>query len=107
MNNLKSTTKLVKAILEKDEKARNSDNYLYARVLSTIAKERQFELSNVSVINFLKMMDAWNFPPFESVRRTRQKLQASYPELRGNTLVGAYRAVKEEEYKDYARSVIQ
>ena len=44
-------------------------------------------------------------PCYESVRRTRQKLQAAYPELCGSDEVEAQRVINEGIVHDYARSV--
>ena len=40
MNDLIPTTKLVKVILEQDKRARNSDNYLYYKVIEYVAEAR-------------------------------------------------------------------
>lgn len=50
-------------------------------------------------------LNSLNLPPFESVRRSRQKLQAAYPELAGSDEVVAQKAVNEAIVKDYARAV--
>lgn len=100
---LRNTTALVKAILEQDQKARNSDSFLYFQVLKKLGKERDFDLDYVSVTTFLLNMAEWGFPPFESVRRARQKLQAEFPELSANEKVAAHRAENEEAFREFAR----
>ena len=40
MNELKNVSALVKNILEDDERARNTDNYLYLKVLENISGQR-------------------------------------------------------------------
>jgi hypothetical protein len=100
---LKNTTALVKAILEEDQRARNSDSFLYFQVLQRLGKERDFDLDFVSVTAFLLNMAEWGFPPFESVRRARQKLQAEFPELSANKKVAAHRAENEEAFRQFAR----
>ena len=47
----------------------------------------------------------FNLPPFESVRRSRQKLQAAFPELAGTDEVEGQRKVNESIVKDYAMQV--
>ena len=47
-----------------------------------------------------------HLPAFETVRRTRQKVQEHHEELRATDSVGAYREVLEEKYREYARRVI-
>ena len=102
MNELQNTTKLVKSILEVDTQARNSDSILYLRVLERIAEERGIHLDFLTVRNFLSSMSILPFPPFESVRRTRQKVQATFPELASAERVAAMRMENEKEYRAYA-----
>ena len=102
MNDLKTTTKLVKAILEQDERARNSDSFLYLRVIEHIADQKEINLYGISIPMFLVSMKENGFPPFESVRRTRQKAQAENPELAPCEKVAAYRAEQEQEYRAFA-----
>ena len=100
MNNLISTKALVKSILEVDEQARNSDSFLYFRLLEKIDRT----LLTVSVNDFLLGMSEMGIPPFESVRRTRQKLQAECPWLAACQKVAEGRAENEEIYREFARS---
>lgn len=103
-NNLVKTSALVESILKRDRKARNSDSYLYLKVLCSIAKDRNdIEIENVTIINFLLNMTDWGFPPFESVRRARQKLQRKYPELSGNEAVTEARTKNENIYREFAK----
>ena len=104
MKGLKNIKALVKAILQADPMARNSDSYLYFRVLQTIARERNIDLDKVTVLAFLCNMNNYPFPPFESVRRSRQKVQAEFPYLGACEKVSEYRAENEEEFRDFARS---
>lgn len=103
MDDLKTTAGLVKDILEKEPKARNSDNYLYLRVLQIIGKRNGIDIDNMSVIRFFLELKKLGFPAFESVRRTRQKLQHDIPELVGNDTVEGQRALNEGIYREYAR----
>ena len=99
MKNLISTKSLVKTILENDEQARNSDSFLYFRMLEKIDKT----LLAVPVNEFLLTMRAMGIPPFESVRRTRQKIQAECPWLAACDRVKEFRAENEEIYREFAR----
>ena len=107
MNNLKSTTELVKIILDQDERARNSDSYLYMKVIRIIAERKGMEISNVSIYRFLLMMDVWGFPPFESVRRVRQKVQATFPELAATNKTRKNRKKNEAAFHKYAKEIIE
>lgn len=102
-NEFKNTTALVKAILEEDKQARNSDSFLYFKVLGKLGKEKGLDLDYVSVTAFLLNMAEWGFPPFESVRRARQKIQAEFPELSANKKVAAHRKENEEAFRQFAR----
>ncbi|MBR2388177.1 MAG: hypothetical protein IKB02_05345 [Clostridia bacterium] len=102
---LKNTKDLVQTILEKDKQARNDDNYLYLRVLQTVAREEyQPHPHEITVELFLLNMSAFQFPPFESVRRSRQKIQAECPWLASCEKVSELRAENEEVYREFARS---
>ncbi len=100
---LKNTTALVKDILEQDQKARNSDSFLYFQVLKRLGKEKDLDLDYVSVTVFLLNMAEWGFPPFESVRRARQKLQAEYPNLCASEKVAELREENEKAFREFAR----
>ena len=99
---LKTTTELVKDILENDPTARNSDDYLYYMVCQRI--------DGISVhLPFWKVMlnrKQYNFPAFESVRRSRQKMQEKYPELVGDSTIEAYRVLNEDIFKEYAKGIM-
>lgn len=106
MNDLKTTTALVKSILEQDKRCRNSDSFLYLKVLTVIGKQRGIDIEKMSVPYFLVNLHGAGFPGFETVRRTRQKIQQHHPELAACEAVEGYRAENEQEYRDYARSVV-
>ena len=99
---LKTTTDIVKDILEHDPASRNSDDYLYYMVCRSI--------DGISVhLPFWKVMlnrKEYNFPAFESVRRVRQKMQEKYPELSGDSTVEAHRILNEEVFREYARGKV-
>lgn len=104
LNELKTTTDIVKRILQKCPDARNSDNILYYYVCGIIGKENGIDIERMSMPTFFLNLKKYGFPAFESVRRTRQKLQAEYSELSGNDHVQAQRMLNEEAFRDYARS---
>lgn len=104
MDDLNTTTKIVKHILTTNPHTRNSDSFLYLKVLEYIADQQGLMFPAMTVQYFLTNLSDLPFPGFETVRRTRQKLQADYPDLAANTSVKAMRAEKEQEYLKYARS---
>ena len=99
---LKNTRKRVLEILEKDERARNSDDYLYYMVCRSI--------DDISVhLPFWKVIlnrKDFKYPAFESVRRSRQKIQHDIPELAGDSDVEAQRVLNEETFTDFARGIV-
>ena len=104
MYDLKNTTALVKSILERDKQARNSDSFLYLKVLSVVADQKGVRLEVISVPHFLMNLQGTEFPPFESVRRARQKLQRRHPELAACEAVEGFRTENEQLYRAYARA---
>ena len=103
MDNIKHTSALVKALLEKDERLRNSDSLLYLKVLSVVADRKGIDLKTVTIRKFLLEYHGTVFPPFESVRRSRQKVQEHHPELRPCEAVADFRQEAEMEYLAFAR----
>lgn len=104
MKDLKTTKALVQAILEKDHMARNSDNYLYSKVIQHFDEEYNTDILNMPVHSFLIMgCDNVPVPPFESVRRSRQKVQAECPWLAASEDVAEFRFENEKEFREFAR----
>ena len=62
MKELRNTTALVKEILTMDERARNSDSFLYFRVIEAIGKRNGVNINRISVAAFLLNMGLWGFP---------------------------------------------
>lgn len=105
-NQLKTTKALVTHILERDAKARNSDNHLYMQVLIAIGeKQRLGMVEFMSVADLFEWLGRENcpFPPFESVRRARQKVQAEFPHLAASERVQEFRAENETAFREFAR----
>ena len=103
---LKTTTDIVREVLKAHEKARNCDDYLYYLVCLLVGKQNGFDVDNMQLSHFLLYRKEYNLPAFETVRRTRQKLQQHYPELAGNDVVEGYRSVNEEAFRSYARGIV-
>lgn len=103
MNEIKNTSKLVKKALINHPEARNSDNYLYYVICHELLADIGINIDSISLSQALLYRKEYNLPHFETVRRTRQKLQAECPELCGNDEVEEVRAYKEEMFRDYSR----
>lgn len=85
LQELKQTKKIVEMLLRTEPFTRNSDSVLYLRVLQEVAKTKNQDVKMVMqmpVSVFLINQKALGFPPFESVRRARQKVQQEYPDLK-------------------------
>lgn len=102
INDLKYVTQIVKAILTYNERARNSDSILYLEVLNFYSEKAGTSLHTISVPYFLVHMDDMGFPSFETVRRTRQKIQATHPELSASENIRNFREKNEESFRSYA-----
>lgn len=100
---LQGTTETVKAILESDRKSRDDDNYLYYLVLKRYGQKNGVDIDSMSIPRFLLHMKDYGFPPFESVRRARQKLQHDNPELASSHRVAEIRKLEESAYRSYVR----
>lgn len=102
-NDLKTTTALVKSILEQDKQCRNSDSFLYLKVLSVIGNQKGIDIEKMSIPYFLLNLHGCGFPGFETVRRTRQKLQQHHPDLAACEAVEGSRDENEKVFRDFAR----
>ena len=103
MDELKTTQDIVMEILKASPRARNSDNYLLCIVYATIGKRNGIDIDNMSAIQFFLHLKEYGFPSPETIRRARQKIQAAHPELCGSDDVEAFRELREETFKNYAR----
>ncbi len=103
MHDLKTTTKRVKNVLEMHPQARNSDNYLYYIICKEQLEKQGLDIEGITFANALLNRKAFCLPPFETVRRTRQKLQEKIPDLAALPEVEAARLELEEEYREFAR----
>ena len=88
---LRQTNKLVTDILESCPATRNSDNLLYLTVIESIGKGN----SDKPISTILLNLDELGIPCFETVRRTRQKIQAEREDLQANPTVQDFRTAME------------
>ena len=99
MRNLKTIEKKVRAVLEKNEDARNDDMVLYLALCNLYLKNA----GTMPLAEIMTRHKELGLPSFESVSRTRRKLQARYPELAGSRPVQKMRATGEKAYRRYAK----
>ena len=107
MNELTKTAQIVRNVLIEDEKARNSDDHLYLQVLRIMAEPKGIDIDKMPTPTFLMICRSAGLPIYESVRRTRQKAQEKYPELRATDEVVLMRREREKMYRDFARGIEQ
>lgn len=103
MDELKTTTDLVRYVLLMYPNTRDSDNYLYYRVLKIIGDRKGIDIDSMSVTTFFMNLRQYGFPTFETVCRIRRKLQEKYPEFVGSDSINAYRDSNERRFRKYAR----
>lgn len=105
MKRMKELSNRVKAILEANTNARNSDNILYLHILRSYGADKGLDIDKMSVpMLFLHCKDM-GLPSLESVGRARRKMQEMYPHLRGDENVQIGREMQEETYRQYAKEV--
>lgn len=75
-------------------------------MMGKILSEQPIDLCQLSVPDFLMNMEQKGLPAFETVRRSRQKVQATYPDLAATGVVGAFRARNEKVYREFAKSEV-
>lgn len=94
---MKGVQNLVKYQLKNNPATRDSDKVLYLECL-------EFIHTGASKQPIRLVLNDDRYPPFETVRRARQKLQETCPELRGSEWVQKHRAELEAEYREeYAK----
>lgn len=99
MRNLKTIEKRVRAILEKNEDARNDDMVLYLALCNVCLKGA----GAMPLAEIMTQHKYLGLPSFESVSSTRRKLQAKHPELAGSRPMQELRATGEKAYRKYAK----
>ena len=99
MDNLKTVEGKVKAILQKNEDARNDDMVLYLALCNLYLADA----GNMPLAQILTNYKELGLPSFESVGRTRRKLQEKYPELLGSVRMQKIRAKGEKAYRRYSK----
>ena len=99
MDSLKTIEEKVKSVLQENEDARNDDMVLYLALCNLYLKDA----GTIPLEEIMTRHKELGLPSFESVGRTRRKLQEKYPELLGSTRVRRLRAAGEKAYRRYAK----
>lgn len=93
---LRTIEEKVKYILVNDPETRDSDKKLIASFIGTF-------VPNLSLMTFKDAMTDEMMPSPETIRRTRQKIQASIPSLKASREVEIFRDENEAVFTKYAR----
>lgn len=96
---LKQTTELVKHLLQTKPETRNSDMLLFVEVCRAINPE----IVRYPMQHVLLHLTEFRLPTTETVRRTRQKIQAEFPELASDKRIQKMKAEREKEFRQYAK----
>lgn len=94
---LDELTGLVTKLLTDEPELRNSNDWLYLRVL----QEKGVE--NVPLYLFFEHRGELNAPPFESVVRIRRKVASENPELKESDVIGMMRTARQMTFEEYMR----
>ena len=94
---LKKTKDIVEKILETDNTAREVDEWLFCRVYDYLGANHKKDTFG----DIMRKIHSGEFPPLESIRRCRQRVQELRPELRGKNYMA--RNNKQEDYKALAK----
>lgn len=97
---LKQTEALVKEILIECKPARDDDDLLYAKVCEKVCPEALYK----SFAYVIRNRSEFGLPIYETVRRSRQKLQEMNEELRGSLTAQQRRQANREKFLEYVRS---
>lgn len=100
MNKLMTMKQRVAAIMENNPKTRDSDDILYYEVCKSIDGQYIDKPFWFVIQNRKKL----GYPEFETIRRTRQKLQAEREDLAGSSAVRGFRKDREVEFREFAKS---
>ena len=105
MKRLKDLSKMVKAILEKDQAARNSDSILLLHLLRNMGAEKGLDIDKMSVPMYLIHGRDLQLPTLESVGRARRKVVEKNPELGSDDDVESVKMQLEDAYRRFAKEV--
>ncbi len=88
----------VKAVLERDQRARDDDFILYLDICKTYTNVPVWAMSfEDALVNHV----FHGLPSYESITRARRKMQEQHPELRGEKY--QMRMERQEEYREAYR----
>ncbi len=93
---IQNVHRMVYLLLSEKPETRDSDDTLYCEFAYKLG------LNNETFGTVFTNRKELGLPPYETVRRARQKVQAEHPELKGNRV--KERQAAEEVFREYAVS---
>lgn len=84
LNNITKTKDTITALLRSNDTLRDNDNALIAKIWEGDLKRLHKDATNLSATEFLELYSSGKISSPETIRRARQKIQETHPELRGN-----------------------
>lgn len=96
---LKRVSEIVKTVLTNEPRTRNDDDLLYMHVINI----QNPGIIGMTLFAFLENRKRWGVSGFETVRRSRQKIQAEYPELAASESCNEARKELEGDFREFAR----
>ena len=103
MNNLTNASALVKEILLEVPAARDSDNLLFYLVCKKVLADNGKNIDTMGFGKLFLSLHKYGLPQFETVGRTRRKLQQTFPELQCSSAVAMTRAAGRDAFTNYAK----
>ena len=100
MSSLKTIEERVTKILKDNPVAREDDMLLYLLYSNEYG---QVKIGDLPFEMVMKCYPYFKIPCFESIRRTRQKIQAAVPELGCSPKVRRARRKQQEKFNNYAK----
>lgn len=97
---------IVRETLDRYPDAWNSDEILYQRIIDKFAADGGYDVRQINLPMLMNGIRRGIFPAFETVRRTRQKIQQHHPELGATEKTRRARAKKEADVRSFMRSEI-
>lgn len=102
VKDIKNTQDLVEEILTDCRAARNSDNILCFKVYQNLLDKKGIDITKLSAAMLFLNMKQYGLPSTETIRRSRQKLQADNIWLRADKNIIDAREQNEKVFRDYA-----
>lgn len=102
MDEITTTTELVKFFLINDKHSRNSDNYLFYLVAKKILGGKGIDIDKIGFKELFLDLKKYGIPPFETVGRIRRKLQHDFPDLSGCETVSMQRLLNQDTFSEFA-----